>query len=279
MIGIPSCMKLFFGLFFSALLLTTTSFIHASEFDRRPVVFCDGLEEWPPFLFLERDANGHKTSHITGASIDILELLSQALEVSFSMKLMPWKRCTTAVKSFDEDNQVEAFTNASFNKKRGKDFWVTDSIYQTRQGLFYSKKRFRGVPVDSLIEQLSSLKLCNVHGYSHEIYYTRLGVHKNKEVFSSAKTPQAVLKMISLGRCDVFVNSIEPILGAQALDSNTLPKDVDYHVLEGVPQSTFHIYISRNSPRGEALMFEMNQAIRKLKEKGKLQEILDFYVK
>lgn len=259
------------------LLSSTLSKLSASELDSSPVQFCDGLEEWPPFLFLERDQQGRKTTKITGASMDILEVLFQELDTSFSMKLMPWKRCTTAVQNFNADNQIEAFTNASFNAKRDEDYWVTDAIYQTQQGLFYSTARYPDTSSEFLLNNLNTLTLCNVHGYSHEIYYTRLGVDKDKKVLSSAKTPQAVLKMISLGRCDVFVNSIEPILGAHSLDQNSLPEDVWYFPLKDIPQSTFHIYISRKSPGGEALRNRLNDVIRIKKEEGALQTMLNAY--
>ncbi|MFC3151423.1 hypothetical protein ACFOEK_10335 [Litoribrevibacter euphylliae] len=193
------------------------------------------------------------------------------------MKLMPWKRCTTSVKNFSTTHQIEAFTNASFNEKRNEEYWVTDAIYQTQQGLFYSTTRYPDISSEFLLNNLDTLTLYNVHGYSDEIYYIRLKVNKNKEVLSSAKTPQAVLKMLSLGRCDVFVNSIEPILGAHSLDQNTLPKDVWYFPLKDIPQSTFHIYLSRNSPRGEALRNRLNDVIQQKKDEGVLEKILNTY--
>ncbi|MFC3151422.1 hypothetical protein ACFOEK_10330 [Litoribrevibacter euphylliae] len=57
------------------LLSSVLSKLSASELGSSPVRFCDGLEEWPPFLFLERDQQGRKTTKITGASMAILELL------------------------------------------------------------------------------------------------------------------------------------------------------------------------------------------------------------
>ena len=130
-----------------------------------------------------------------------------------------------------------------------------------------------GPPIKSY-KDLPRFKICGVYGQEYGSYHLEASM-----VDSGSRDIKAVLKKISKGRCDFFPNSIEPIYGFATIGESVIPKNVKAMVVPDLPKSTFHIFISKQSPRAEELVTKLSQAIIKIQHSSKYDEIFSKYFK
>jgi len=245
----------------------------------QPVNICDGNEEWPPYIYYSRVEGKPDTEAVVGATVDLLDEVFKLINMQHSITLIPWKRCTHEVLKFDgKKHQFEAFANGSFSFERAEKYYISIPIYTTHQGVFYSKSKFPTRPPLQKASDLNHYKICGVHGYNYEMLYKDFGLVRDKKIYTLAKTPVAVLKMITQSKCDVFVNSIEPIYGGPAIGAYQIPPDIAHILIPGASPSTFHIYVSKNSPRAFELITKLNKAIIMLQKNGVSKSIFAKYL-
>ncbi|WP_108652635.1 substrate-binding periplasmic protein [Dongshaea marina] len=240
--------------------------------DEKLVTICDDAAEWPPYVFYERDKNGDTTRFISGASVSALKTILQEQGYAIKIRLLPWKRCLKEVANYGTSKSFEMVTNASSNSWRLEKFLRSDPFYQTREGYFYDGLRFpQGIQIRS-IEDLDKLSICGVAGYNYEPYY-QAGLTTLVDT-GAHNVYQAMLKMVSR-RCEVVLNSIEPVLGAEALGLFQLPPSIRHQALP-VGTKDFYMWVSKESPRGEELITIINQGLKKLRDSCRYES---FYTK
>jgi len=244
----------------------------------QPINICDGQMEWPPYTYYQRVNGQPDKLKLTGAVVELLDEVFNLIEMEYTITMLPWKRCTVEVMNFDKTKKYELFINGSFSMERTKEYYLSTPIYETRQGVFYSKKKYPDGPPISKTSDINNFKICGVHGYNLEYLYTDYGLRKDKKIDSGAKSLYAAMRKIKSGYCDILVNSIEPVYGGTIIGKYTIPPDISSIPMPGVEPTTFHIFISKRSPRAYELLTKINQAILILQHNGVSKEIFKKYL-
>lgn len=258
-------------------LITFIFLVASSVAIAQPVRICDDDTEWPPYTYYPRVDGKPDKSRLTGAVVELLDEIFKINEMEYSIKLLPWKRCLNEVYRFGENRKFEVFTDGSFSVERTNKYYLSTMIYTTHQGVFYSKKKYpNGVPMQKSSD-LNHFKLCGVHGWNYEYLYTDYGVAKDKKIDTGAKNIHHALTKISKLRCDVLPNSLEPVYGGVAVEKYTIPEDIASMPIPGVDPTTFHIFVSKSSPRAYELLTKINQAILILQHNGVSKKIFNKY--
>lgn len=249
------------------ILLSTTRTAHA-EIMR----ICDDEAGWPPYVYNPIVDGKPDKSQITGATIELLDAIFREINQDYTLELLPWKRCLNEVEGYPTKGKFEAFSNGSYSEERARLYHTSLPIYSLDRGVFYSTEKFpNGIDVSSL-EKIKNYRVCGVHGYTYELWGLGEG-----EIDLSPKSSAAALKMVSLGRCDVFPSNITPIYGQSFIGEPIVPSDINVYMIDYIPARNFHIFISRGSERGETILKTINNAISLLKENGVYDEIFDRY--
>ena len=258
-------------------LITLLFLVASSVAIAQPVRICNDDTEWPPYTYYPRVDGKPDKSRLTGAVVELLDEIFKINEMEYSIKLIPWKRCLNEVYRFGENRKYEVFTDGTFSVERTKKYYLSTMIYATHQGVFYSKKKYpNGVPMQKPSD-LNRFNLCGVHGWNYEYLYTDYGVAKEKKIDTGAKNILHALTKISKLRCDVLPNSLEPVYGGVAVEKYTLPADIASMPIPGVDPTTFHIFVSKSSPRAYELLTKINQAILILQHNGVSRNIFNRY--
>ncbi|MFK5894546.1 MAG: transporter substrate-binding domain-containing protein [Pseudomonadota bacterium] len=240
----------------------------SSNIRSQPVHICDDSAEWPPYIYYSRMDNKLDKSNLNGATIDLFKEIFKLAKLEYSIQLRPWKRCLLDVENFGKKQRYEVFSNGSFSRERAKKYYVSTPIYQTNQGLFYSTKKYpNGLAINKLSDLNNFKKICGIHGYSYEEYKL------NQNPYQGANDITTALKMLSLQRCDIFLSSIEPVYGGEVIGKYTIPADITNIVIPELKPTTFHLFISKSSPRAYELVTKLNQAILILQHNGISEKI------
>lgn len=254
-------------------LITLLFLVASSAAIAQPVRICNDEAEWPPYTYYPRVDGKPDKSRLTGAVVELLDEIFKINEMEYSMKLLPWKRCLNEVYRFGKNRKYEVFTDGSFSVERTEKYYLSTLIYSTHQGVFYSKKKYpNGVPMQKSSD-LNLFTLCGVHGYNYDTY----GLAKEKKIDTGAKTLRHALTKISKLRCDLLPNSLEPVYGGVAVGKYTIPADIASMPIPGMDPTTFHIFVSKSSPRAYELLTKINQAILILQHNGVSKKIFDKY--
>jgi len=245
----------------------------------QPVKICDDGAEWAPFIYYER-VNGKKNkSKLVGFVPELMQEVFEIVGLKHSMKLIPWKRCQARVEDFGESRKYEALTDASFSMERANKYWATAPLYEMRDGVFYSIKKYPNAPQITKPYDLVNFRLCGVLGYNYELMYEEYGVPRSKKVNTGAVNTMNVLEKISLGRgCDLIQSSIAIVYGGEAIGQYKIPSDIRSMPIPGGKRPNYHMFIAKTSPRAYELLTKINQALLILKNNGVSKKIYKKYI-
>jgi len=222
------------------------------------VKICDDKAEWPPYMYYERVNGKINKKKIVGAVIELFDQAFKLTDLTYSMQLLPWKRCLVEVENFGTRHGFEVFSNGSYSPQKAKKYWPSIPLYVTHQGVWYSTKKYPQGPPIKKKSDLARYKICGVFGND---YSDLLQWDKKIKIDQGAKSNDAVLKKIDRGRCDIMIASIEPIYGAEAVGQFKIPKGIKSFPMPGLKANTFHFWVSKQSPRGPELLAALNTAI------------------
>jgi len=238
----------------------------------RELKICDDQAEWPPYTYYARENGVANKSQLTGATTDLIGRIFESSGISYSIKLLPWKRCLNEV---IEGQTYEVFADASSNKERLNTYHRSQPTYKTTEGLFFSKKRFpNGLTLTSATD-INKYKLCGLMGYNYASFF-ELGVKKDLDL--GVNHASKALQKLEKGRCEVFLSTIEPIFGAVAINQFSLSSEIDHISLPGAKGTSFYFWVSKKSPRAAMLLETLNTAIDKLYSNGEADKIFKKYL-
>ncbi len=225
------------------------------------VRICDDDAEWPPYLYYQRVDGKVDKKQLVGIVKELFDIIFKEVELEYSIKLIPWKRCLAELENFDTSQRYEIVANGSYSLPRAKKFWASLPMYITHRGVFYSEKRFPDGPPIKKKSDVADYRICGVDGYDYRDIFTW---GENIKIDQGAKSNGAALKKIALGRCDIMITSMEPIYGAAAIGNLTIPKGIKSYPMPGLKPSIFHFWISKKSPRATELLLALNEAMMKV---------------
>ena len=239
----------------------------------QPVQICDDSAEWPPYSFFPRPPAKAEQPVLTGAMVELVERIFALIKMDYRITAIPWKRCLHEVADFGQRRNYEMAIEGTLNEKRLEAFYMTAPVYTTTGAYWYSTQRFpQGPKIDSPAD-LRGYRLCGILGYNYTGYQIPDGLVKIRPT-----TYQAALRMVALGRCDLFLSNIPTVVGKTQLAELTLPDGIEGKRVPSLPSGTFHIFIAKSSPRAQTLLAEVNQAILTLAYRGITDDIFRKYL-
>lgn len=256
-------------------ILTLFLLVFCGDIMAQPVSICDDEAEWPPYIYYSRVNGKPDKSKLTGATVELFDEVFKLIGMKYSIQLRPWKRCLMEVHRFGQNQKFEVFTNGSFSMERADKYYISTSIYETHKGVFYSKKQYpNGLPIRKLSDLNNFDRIDGVLGYTYEEYK----LNSNKNIYQGAPNISASLKRLSSQRCDILLSSLEPVYGGEAIAKYIIPPDIDSMVVPGIETTTFHMFVSKSSPRAYELVTRLNQAILILQHNGVSKRIFRKYL-
>jgi len=124
---------------------------------------CGQIAEWPPYLYFKRET-GSKTDEVIGYSAEYLQRILSRRGLSYSIDMIPWKRCMESVKS----GVYDMMTDTSSNEERSKTYLVSRPYYAVHLVYFFDRERPR--PIVSRAADLKKYRLCAVNGYNYAVF-------------------------------------------------------------------------------------------------------------
>jgi polar amino acid transport system substrate-binding protein len=205
--------------------------------------------------------------------IELVERIFALVKMDYNITAVPWKRCLREVATFGRSQTFEIAIEGTLNEQRLGAFYITAPVYTTTGAYWYSKQKFPQGPMIRSPADLQGYRLCGILGYNYTGYRI-----SSERVQNQPRTYQAAFNMVSLGRCDLFLSNIPTVVGKTKLGELTVPDDIDGKRVPGLPSGTFHIFIAKSSPRAQALLAEINQAILTLHYRGITDQIFRKYL-
>jgi polar amino acid transport system substrate-binding protein len=232
------------------------------------VGICDDAAEWPPYVYYRRVA-GRKTAEVRGNSLNVVAAIFARHGIRYDIQLLPWKRCLQEVAG---GAQYQMLLSASSNPERRAAYHLSQPYYQTHYHYFYSRSAYpQGMDVRQAAD-LNRYALGGIYGYA----YSLLGTVDKKAMVRTGNYVSLV-KMLHLGRFDVFAEDIEVIEGMSKLGEYDFAGDAGlaHAPLPGVEANVFHMMFTKASPAGAALKALIDRELGLMEKSGELQKLLD----
>ncbi|MDT9001639.1 transporter substrate-binding domain-containing protein [Paucibacter sp. APW11] len=228
---------------------------------------CDDANEWPPFSYYER-IGGQPGKRLQGFSVELLQTIFQRHQIRHTIELLPWKRCLQEVR---EGQRFQMLMSATVNAERRRDYLLSEPYYTTLAHYFYLKSRFpQGLQLSSSAE-LGRYVLGGIRGYA----YPRVPAELRERMQRTGSYP-ALFGMLRLGRVDLLVEGLEPMLGLAKTGVLQLQDDPDlaWAPLPGATPEPFYMLFTAQQPAGTALQALVNDELRQMQHSGELQKLL-----
>jgi polar amino acid transport system substrate-binding protein len=232
---------------------------------KQVIKVCGQIAEWPPYLYFKRSL-GVRTEEVVGYSAEYLNRVLARKGLSYTIDMLPWKRCMAEV----ENGTYDMMTDTSNNAERARTYLVTKPYYALHLVYFYDKARQK--PLVQSAADLKKLRLCAVNGYN----YVPFGL-SNEQIDTGAQNlGQSFLKLKN-NRCDAMPERLEIALGYKAIDVVDFDRlDIGFETVPGLPPSQFHMMVSRNVPYSNELLAVLNEGIDAIAG-GSAKELSDKY--
>jgi len=228
----------------------------------RPVAACHGNGGWPPYHYLPQNSNND--SPMIGASLDLIDAIFAKMSQSYTVEAVPWLRCLVGAKA----GKYELIVDGSFNKKRTENFYFSIPLYETTPTVFLQKTHPLTANAYISPSSLKQLKVCSDRGMN----LTAFGLTKDEVAFTTDNVAHS-FKLLKRNRCDAVPHLHEVVMGFPLMGQDLVENIVTPKLLASAEPVTFHILISKTSPRAALLEAEINQAIALLKAEGTYKEI------
>lgn len=240
------------------------------------VAICDDDTEFPPYSYYDRTVDNVDSPQLTGATVELLQAIFEHINIEYQYSLIPWKRCLQEVAEFDRRQRFEIFVNGSYSKKRAELYFISNAIYSTHEGLWYSTLRFPSAPPIVEAEDLNNYhNICGQLGANYD-WLPDLGVTVPLDLGS--KSVAAALQKVERGRCDFYIGGLENTYGGEVSGQYRIPQHVVDIPFPSGREPSFHIFIAKTSPRAFELYTHINQAILMLQYNGVSKQIFDKYI-
>lgn len=234
-----------------------------------PVQICEDANEWPPYTYLERQGS---RAELRGFSVELARAVLDKHHIAYKIELLPWQRCLREVA---EGQRFQMLLNAAATPEREQQYLLSLPYHQTHSHIFFLSSRFaQGFkPVGAA--ELQRYTLGGVRGYA----YPQLSAAQRESMLRTGNYA-ALLRMLRLGRVDLLVEDVEPLLGMARLGLVELPGDpaVGHVPLAGSPATSYHMLFTRQRPQGAALQALFNAELREMQASGELARRLARYL-
>lgn len=214
--------------------------------------------EWEPYLS-EYVYEYGVASHIVSEAFKI-----EGIDVTWGF--FPWSRAYELTKQGTWDASAVWWDTPDAREH----FWLSEPVVKTSFVFFHLKDR----PFNwKTTADLAELKIGFTRGYDYGPAFMQALGQKRLTVDIAANDEQNFKKLFT-GRIDIFPN--DPIVGQAQLHNNFTPSEqaLFTHHPKAFAQKSLHLIISKKIDNGEQLLKKFNAGLRKLKNNGQLNRIL-----
>ncbi|HEY0589989.1 MAG TPA: transporter substrate-binding domain-containing protein, partial [Pseudoduganella sp.] len=168
------------------------------------IAICEDENEWPPYVYRQRGADG-TPGKLTGYAVDVISEILARNKISYSFDLIPWPRCQ-AVATLGKEYQM--VLNLSYNPERQRNFLLTRAYYSTTTFYYYSRRHHSAGLKIAGLGDLRKQRVCGIHGYNYVNYGLPPG-----EVDQGARDFSTLIAKLHAGRCTLFLEKQEVMAG------------------------------------------------------------------
>ena len=256
--------------------ISTTSVSEASEslislLKEKPLRFCAGTHEWPPYYYFKR-TDGEISNQIEGFDIDLFKEVFSRNNIPYTVELVFWKRCLAEGK---KGKLYDVVFGGGLNDQRRADYVTTRGYYSVVPSYFYLKEQFpSGVQAKTPTDLKKNGSLCGVRGFN----YANFG-QNNDDIDMGAKTYSKLVDKTLRNRCKISFVRYEilagwgSLLGKDFIGNNKLT----FKPVPDNPEESFHLMISKNYKYANELKVFFESEVQKLKLSGKFKSMLSKY--
>ncbi|MCP4111484.1 MAG: amino acid ABC transporter substrate-binding protein [Desulfobacteraceae bacterium] len=179
----------------------------------------------------------------------------------------PWKRCELLVKH----GKIWATFPYGYTEERTKKIFFSDVLLVTSTKFFYYKKHQKNKISWNTIEDLKPYKIGGVLGYYYEKEFKRSGINVDY-----APSEKLTLKKLVYGRVYLFPADVAV---AWNLIKKHFPREIDNFGMLEKPHETSgnYLMVSKTYPNTQELLQKFNAALKKIKDRGVVKQILQKY--
>jgi polar amino acid transport system substrate-binding protein len=248
------------ALTFAATAMTATSAMAAGSCDATIKV---GYTDWPPFQIPQKDGPPK------GIDIDIHRALEEIHGCEIKFKKEPWKRTLRGLKKGSTD--VANTANKSPEREKYGNF--------SASYLPYKAVLFQQAGDDRSFESLTDFldkgnKLSIVIGYDYGDKTNKIvKMDKYADQINEVKNPKLSVRLVAAGRVDGTIGN-RYTLGYTARENNVVSK---IRATDTIIQSEPVFFMFSKKSVSQDVIDHFNTAIKKLKDQGRIQEIVNKY--
>ncbi|OZG71190.1 hypothetical protein BTA51_22750 [Hahella sp. CCB-MM4] len=214
--------------------------------------------EWPPYMSEQYNHYG-VASHIVTEALKL-----EGLDVEYGF--FPWVRSLEFSKSGRWDASIVWTRSAD----REAFFLYSDPVIKLRTVFFNRRdKTFNW----EKLKELKGYKIGGTIGYFYGPEFTQLEKDKVLNVVR-VRSDEQNFKLLLADRIDLFPIELE--VGYEVLNRYFPSKQINLlTTTHPFRETSYYMLISKASPIAEKLLNSFNQGLKKLRQSGKLDEILD----
>ncbi|WP_047983592.1 basic amino acid ABC transporter substrate-binding protein [Ornithinibacillus californiensis] len=202
--------------------------------------------------------------NIVGIDIDIVKAIAEAAGFEVEFKNIGWDPLFPAVENGEVDFAVSSIT---ITEDRRKTFDFSDPYFVANQLIL--------VPADSDIESFEDLKgkkvAVQINTTGHEVVKGLLG-NTSKDIVAPESMPLAITEMLN-GNADAAVGDSPVVLEYVKNNPNVELETIEDDSFE---KENYGLMVKKGN---KEVIDLLNKGIKEIKENGKLQEIIDSYLK
>jgi polar amino acid transport system substrate-binding protein len=216
--------------------------------------------EYPPFI-----SESPEDSFLT----DLFDEIGREMGVSFKFKFLPWKRCELEVEELKAWGAIPYMRSPEREQK----FYFSDDWLIIGRVLFFTYSpdgRKQQIPYEELTD-LKGYRFGGIIGYFYENMFRKAGL--NVEYLTSEEQN---FRKLQLGRIDLF--PVGEATGWYRIKKLFPPEEVGKFFTLTKPLtkgSGDFLLTSKQYPNTRNLLVRFNLALKKLKENGTYQKILE----
>ncbi|WP_166454895.1 substrate-binding periplasmic protein [Duganella aquatilis] len=212
--------------------------------------------EYPPYV----SANPRQ-SFMT----ELFELIGKDMDVRFTFRFMPWKRCVVAL----DAHEVWAVVPFVPTPERVERYLLSDTLYARRAKFFYYDHGSRNWPAGYKdLSELRRFRIGGVAGYWYESLFKDAGIE-----LDMANNDQINFRKLQVARFDLVI--VDENVGNYIAHTQFTQQAGSFHSLDTPYFRSENVMMANRDPANTELLARFNRALERLRKSGAYDDIVN----